>query len=128
MLLPFFSPEPPSDSQETPAGRASTMRFLAILLGFAIALDLQSLVVRGLPVTAPLLDARGTSGTVPAAVDDPVASALASRLAVVDQQLRAAPLVTSAAVPTSDEGVFLPSVRAKNIKQGKRGPFIPTWR
>lgn len=113
------------DSQETPAGRASTMRFVPILLGLAIALDHQSLAVHGLPVTVPLLEARGTTSAVPAAADDPVASALASRLAVVEHQLRAAPLVTSTAVPTSDEGVFLPSVRAKNIKQGKRGPFTP---
>lgn len=104
--LVFLSPEAPSDSQETPAGRESTMRFVAILLEFAIAVDLQSLAVHGLPVTVPLLEARGTTSAVP--------SALASRLVVVEQQLRAAPLVTSTAVPTSDEGVFLPFVRAKN--------------
>jgi hypothetical protein len=99
------------------------MRFIAILLGCAIGVGLRSLNVQALPVTAPLLEARGTPNAVLAAADDPVASALASRLAAVNQKLTEGSLATPTAARASDERVFLGSVQAKNVKQGNWNPF-----
>ncbi|GAA5985311.1 hypothetical protein JCM10908_002616 [Rhodotorula pacifica] len=99
------------------------MHFKAAFLGLALALQSFLQHAHALPVWAGRLDQRDT--TVPAAatnVEDPVAAALASRMSALNQQLTKGVVVSPMATSTSDDRVFLGTMRAKNIKDANSKP------